>query len=381
MQRPFRLSVFSPANTMITHFRYTLLSLAFPLLLALVLLSLVITGCGSSGGGDNTAPEPGNAKAALEADIRNDLNIIATSVDFTLYVKSGNGSTFLHSTGSSSESVAYQSASTSKLVSAVVILSLVSDGVLSLEDNPQKYIATWPSTGNLSLIKLKHLLNFTSGLTKEALCINLPGADFEDCANTIATKNNASPTPGSTFYYNSAHLQIAGLMAIKASGNTGWSDVFTQFQAKTGLLLNARYDLPSESNPRLAGGMHWNASDYLAFLDALYKRTILNDALIDQLFADQIAGASIGLSPAIDGLGEDWHYAYGNWLECRASTYNCSQVTRVSSPGSYGAYPFIDFENNYFGILARQGALGTFPEGIAIFRSVSDKLASWAALP
>ena len=344
-----------------------------------LLLALFVAGCSGTGGGNDTGPDSGKTRVELESEISSNLDNFDTNVDFTLYVQSSNGNTYLHSIGSSSETVSYKSASTSKLVTAVVILSLVNDGVLSLEDNPQKYIASWPTTGNLSQIKLKHLLNFTSGLSNEALCINLPAADFETCVDTIASKNNASTVPGDVFYYGSSHFQVAGLMAIKASGNASWKDLFMQFQSNTGLFLNSTYDLPSDTNPRLAGGMHWIASDYLAFLDALYNRTILNDTLLDLLFSDQIAGATIGESPAVTSLGEDWHYGYGNWMECSANPYDCTLITRVSSPGSFGAYPFIDFENNYYGILARQGALGTFPEGIAIFDSVSSKLASWAA--
>ncbi|VAW96261.1 hypothetical protein MNBD_GAMMA19-245, partial [hydrothermal vent metagenome] len=48
--------------------------------------------------------------------------------------------------------------------------------------------------------------------------------------------------------------------------------------------------------------------------------------------------------------------------------------------GAYGAYPFIDFENGYYGILARQGELGTFQEGIKLFESVSQKLKNWALM-
>ncbi len=345
---------------------------------SLLISSVIVSACGGSGNNSNHNTE--QTIEEIESEIRSDLNNYDTNVDFTLYIKSGNGNSFLHSTGSSSETVSYKSASTSKLVTSVVILSLVSDGVLSLEDNPQEYIPSWPTTGNLSSIKLKHLLNFTSGLASEPLCINLPGADFESCVGNIANANSASTMPGNTFYYSASHLQVAGLMAVKASGNTSWRSVFVQFQSKTGLFLNSAYNLPSATNPRLAGGMHWTANDYLLFLSALYNRQILTDTLISQLSSDQISMASIDYSPALDTLGEDWHYGYGVWIECKETPYSCPQVKRISSPGAYGAYPFIDFENGYYGILARQGALGTFREGIELFESVSQTLEKWAVM-
>ncbi len=315
----------------------------------------------------------------LENEIKTDLNGVITDTDFTLTMMSENGRTFTHSTGNSKASSLYQSASTSKLVTAVVILSLVKDNTLSLEDHPQDYIPTWPSTGNLSTIQLNHLLSFTSGLVNEPICINFPNANFETCVENIATRNEISKPPGEEFYYSSTHLQVAGLMAIKASGLSSWQEVFEQFKSNTGLFPNADYDLPSLQNPRLAGGMHWHAEEYLEFLEAIYTEEILNVALIDLMTSDQISNATIGYSPALVGVAEDWHYGFGNWIECHANPNNCTQTTRISSPGAFGAYPFIDYENKYYGIIARQGALGTFRNGYELFESISPKLETWAA--
>ncbi len=316
----------------------------------------------------------------LESEIITDLNAANTDTDFTLTIKSENGKTFTHSTGNSKASIPYQSASTSKLVTTVVILSLVKDNKLSLEDHPQDYIATWPTTGNLSKIQLNHLLSFTSGLVNEPICINSSNSNFETCVGNIATSNGISKLPGEEFYYSSTHLQVAGLMAIKASGLSSWQEVFEQFKFNTGLFSNANYDLPSLQNPRLAGGMHWSGEEYLEFLKRIYKKEILNAELIDLMTSDQISNATIGYSPALVGISEDWHYGFGNWIECHANPNNCAQTKRISSPGAFGAYPFIDYENKYYGILARQGAFGTFKNGYTLFESVSPKLEKWAAV-
>ncbi len=224
------------------------------------------------------------------------------------------------------------------------------------------------------------MLSFTSGLANDPICINLPGFNFETCIGSIVNKNSNSKTPGEEFYYSSSHLQVAGLMAVNASELSSWLEVFEQFKAKTGLFPNANYDLPSSQNPRLAGGMHWNATEYLGFLEALYKKEILNSELIDQMMSDQISHATIGYSPALNGIDEDWHYGYGTWIECHSNPNNCTQTERISSPGAYGAYPFIDYKNKYYGILAREGTPGTFTKGYELFESVSLKLEEWATL-
>ena len=168
-------------------------------------------------------------------------------------------------------------------------------------------------------------------------------------------------------------------MAVKARGLGTWQDVFSEFKSQTGLFANSTYDLPSSTNPRLAGGMRWTANDYMAFLKALVNGSLLSTSSMNQLLSDQIASASIGNSPPLTDLGEQWHYSFGLWHECQNTSYTCSPGTRMSSPGSYGAYPFWNKSEGYFGIVARQGALGTYPKGIEIERAVRTKADAWAA--
>ena len=43
----------------------------------------------------------------------------------------------------------------------------------------------------------------------------------------------------------------------------------------------------------------------------------------------------------------------------------------------FWGYPFIDFENNYFEIVARQGDTSTSEEGVLLFRTVETELSQW----
>ena len=137
------------------------------------------------------------------------------------------------------------------------------------------------------------------------------------------------------------------------------------------------YDTPSQSNPLLAGGMNWNGLEYVDFLRALYTASILNADLIAAAHSDQIAGQDVVNSPALDGFNEDWHYGFGVWFECHSNTFDCSARTRMSSTGRYGAYPFIDYEHQYFGIVSREGENGSFTEGYKMFVSVEPLIHAW----
>lgn len=344
---------------------------------------VLLAGCGSGG-----SSEPGSSMTPcsvteVEADMTAILSQATVSeVDFSFAVERPDGRRYTFNRGASTLQSAYESASTSKMVTAVIILRLVEQGYLSLSDKPQDYIAGWPIGSGDSLydMTLAQLLSFTSGLEVEPLCLNLGLANFESCVTTIANNNaGRGITPGQEFYYASTHLQVAGLMAIRARGVTGWQDIFAEFKTQTGLFASAAYDLPSATNPRLAGGMHWTGEEYLAFLHALSHGTLLNANSMAQLLLDHTASATMVYSPALNNYGEDWHYGFGLWHECQSAMFNCTAGTRVSSPGAYGAYPFWDRSIGYIGIVSRQGALGTSSKGVAIERAVRYDVEQWLA--
>lgn len=360
------------------HFLFRIQPLSVIFLIVSFLISFFIIGCGNG----NSKEELTCSPAQLESDMDVLLAQTPSKVDFSFAVERDDGRRYTYTRGTSTLATSYASASTSKLVSAVIILRLVEQGDLNLTDHPQQWIENWPipSSDPLYVLTLAQLLSFTSGLIATPLCQSLPHADFATCVNTIAAANAGNTTaPGEEFYYAGTHLQVAGLMAIKASGLSDWQDLFAAFQAQTGLFPTAAYDLPSASNPRLAGGMHWTAEEYMAFLKALKKGALLNAASMNELLADHTASATMAYSPLFNGLGEDWHYGFGLWHECRSATYDCTPGSRVSSPGAYGAYPLWDRDNGYFGIVAMQGTLGSSTDGIAIERAVQSKVDEWAA--
>jgi CubicO group peptidase (beta-lactamase class C family) len=325
---------------------------------------------------------------SIESEIAQELGAISTDVDFSFYIEREDGKNYSYNKGSSSLSTIYESASTSKWVSAAVILWVLENTPnFDLLNKVSDHYAWTMSTGDsLYNANLAQLLSFTSGLQSEANCLKfgIPSKSFDNCINDasgsiVAENESNSYTPGTSFYYSSSHLQVAGAMAVAASGHTDWQNVFTAFKVATGLFQNSTYSLPSVSNPRLAGGMTWTGTDYVSFLRAIYKNEIFGTGIRDEMFKDHVQSIAVDSSPAFDGLGEQWHYGLGVWLECQSSTYNCSSVEYYSSPGAYGAYPFMNLNKKFFGIVARQGSLGTFANGVYLYRSVKASVEKWAA--
>ena len=373
-------------------------------------LSVLVAGCGGGGGGNSESPSSSSAPPAsipdsipptseppaacsvtqleaLEAKMDTRLSQADSEVDFSFAVERLDGRRYTFNRGGSTLQTLYESASTSKLVAAVIVMRVVEQGYLSLADKPQDHINAWPIGPGESMydMNLAQLLSMTSGLTSDPPCVDSAASDFEACVIDIATTNASGIIPGEQFVYVSAHYQVAGLMAVKARGLTSWNDLFTEFKAQTGLFAQSSFDLPSVNNPLLGGGMRVTGDDYMDFLNALQDGVILNVASMNELLADHTASAAMTYSPIVDGinggpgLGEDWHYGFGLWHECRSAEFNCVPGSRVSSPGNFGFYPFWDRINGYTGTVIRQGAPGTMTKGIEIERLVRPEVEEWAA--
>jgi CubicO group peptidase (beta-lactamase class C family) len=365
-----------------------------------LVLSWVVAACGGGGGADvvpDGAPDDDGApdaepnavcpRAAREAAIRAKLETaltdpeIAASQDVTVLLETATGQRFTYSHGASTPTTIYESASTSKLVTAAIIMDLIDQGELSLGSKPSDSLSFWTDDA----VTLRQLLSFSSGYDDEPSCINLPFGTLESCVETIWTTNEpTNATPNAEFSYSGTHMQVAGLMAMKAVGVATWGEIFNAFKTRTGLFPTAAYDLPSLANPRLAGGMHWTGEEYLGFLRALAHGDVLTDASRTALFANQRGAAIVVASPAYSQVMEDWSYGLGNWLECPTATepnsFDCGAGHRNSSAGAYGAYPFIDFDQDYFGIVAQQGPLGSGFKAVLLLREATAEIEAWAAL-
>lgn len=322
-------------------------------------------------------------ETALESQMTRVLSEDTSPYAFSFRLERRDGRRFEFQKDGATFDTVFESASSSKLVTSLIILRLVDKGILKLSDRPQDHIPEWPITSSDPLYNatLANLLSFTSGFYDEPTCLNLPTGTLANCALTIATINSGKGrVPGKEFYYSGAHMQIAGLMAIRASGRADWTEVFDDFKLATGLFTASTYDLPSRSNPRLAGGMHWTGNEYFAFLLALKRDKLLSMGLRKEFFVDRTKDGDVAIvnSPAEKGLGEAWHYGLGFWHECLDTEFRCQAADRISSPGAYGAYPFWDRRTDHIGFLAMQGPLGGFREGARIERLVQDLSSEWA---
>ncbi len=401
-------------------------------------------GVADAGGLATDAGTPCTAAAltALEDQMRAALQATVTDHSFYLELQrpavDGRVFTFARNIdGVVDANTTLQSASTAKLITAAVILDVAS--------NPQRYPGNgkvagkafgldalardflpdgaggtfWrtstgpiPATSRLAGVTLRHLLSFTSGLELENVagsptCIAAASITHGACVQSLVTVNvgrNLDASEPRTFFYNGAHLSVAALMAVNAAGFTTWAELFKKFKELHGVFTGAVtpaaaaavagpgafYPFSDGASPSPAGAMRYRAGDYATFLVRLRSGSLVGATALSEMFSDQTtaSGSAIEYSPLTnDSPSEDWRYGLGLWNECQAALWTAACVTqRFSSPGSFGSYPFVDFNPRgatsfpLMGFLGRGGSdAGTGMKGVLVYRALGELPREWAA--
>ncbi len=335
---------------------------------------------------------------------------------------------------------ALQAASTAKMVTAAVILDVISNPslyppgngmvggrTLSLDSLARQFLpktgggTLWatttgaiPTNNRLFNVNLRHLLSFTSGLEEENGCIGDTTLSPNECIPRLVTASvnivDNTSNANRTFFYDGAHLYVAAQMAVNASGLGSWAALFKRFKENHGVFQNSipspdianmgvgaffANSSPGTFSPNPAGAMQYRADDYASFLLKLAKGQIINTTLLDEMMSDQLGflNTLVKYSP-MQNDGEEWSYGLGLWNECPAPTFSPACLEdRYSSPGSFGSYPFVDFNmwdgkpQMFVGFLGRGGNTPAEAiKGINIYRAlgggsvgVKDLAQKWAA--
>lgn len=246
-------------------------------------------------------------------------------------------------------------ASASKIVSGLVLFSLVGKGLLTL-DSTTGAVLGWPAPKDQ--ITLRHLLSFTSGLPPEAPCTANPATTLEACVGTIAALD-PDAAPGTRYDYGSTHLHVAARMAEVVTGKT-WNTLFDEIvRVPLGLPAEVAYfTAPRQAlgrqNPLVAGGLRASMDEYAKILAAIYARgegaVKAPTALFDLQGVEPYPNVVVGNSP-VKSLGYDFRYGLTAWLECTTPKTGCATL---SSPGAFGFTPWLDRTVGYTAILGMQ---------------------------
>ena len=258
-------------------------------------------------------------------------------------------------------------ASSSKMISAGVLLKLQEDGLLDI-DAPVEAQVDW-AAGNPDITPA-HLVSNSSGLVglgpnplySPYLCQwGVPNTLLE-CGEAVfsSTGDDADQVPPDTeFRYGGAQWQVAGAIAESVSGKT-WEQLIEEIYIEPcgvdslgyislGAVLDGTAGYPTafagdpagvteSANPNIEGGAYIDTGDYGDLLlmhlrgGMCGETQVLTQESLDIMHADRIAAYG-------GDAGPDTGYGMGWWVDYTTD--------RISDGGAWGARPWLDLDDGY----------------------------------
>ena len=275
-------------------------------------------------------------------------------------------------------------ASASKWLAGAVVMSLVDDGLLSLDDPVSAYLPA--ITGARGTITVRQLFSHTSGLAgAEPPCLRDRNVPLAACAAEIAATVPLVAAPGTRFIYGGTSMQLGGRIA-EIAGGAPWDSLFARRIARPLGMRRTAFEPPGSAaeNPMVGGGAWSTADDYARFVTMLLGRgvyngrRVLSDAAVAALVADQTGGARILYTPyqqyaaLAPGLPAT-RYGIGNWRERVGGQIGGTSggLHASSSQGAFGWSPWVDWARGTAGVLA---VLGDLPDVMPTYLAWRDRL-------
>ena len=240
-------------------------------------------------------------------------------------------------------------ASSSKWLSAALIMTFVDEGKLTLEDSIGKYlpVMTKNGKGNIKIWQcMAHLSGMQSPEIKEEIA-QFKGLNSMDEAVSKIAEYPMEGEPGKVFHYSGTGLMIVGDIIEKISGKD-FETLFAERIARLCKMTNT--DFGKEKFAKPAGSGRSTAEDYMKFLtmilqDGKYEnKTVLNKKSIIAMQQNYSKNATVAYSPTEAGA---WGYGLGEWIVADGSV----RAKVVSSPGLFGSFPWVDNDKKYAAFL------------------------------
>ncbi len=333
---------------------------------------LALAGCGS-GGEESTSGRDFSAFDDAIKDFLEENNLEGASV---VVVSRDEGVVHLEELGSFEEDRISLIASSSKVMSAGVLMHLADAGMLDVDAPVSDYLGDWGEyKTNISVAQLLSNSAGMVGLIDDPLyapylCQYLDTGTLSDCAKKIYTADDSADLipPDTEFHYGGGQWQLAGGVAEVVSGKTwdtlvdeiyvepcglqgtGYNNHYSKGFASGGVDGALTYpdffqgdpsSLSETRNPSIEGGAYTTARDYGKILwmhlngGRCGETQVLSEAAISRMQHDRIGEVYGGssLDPTLPGYGFGW------WVSRQESV--------VADPGAYGATPWLDNDRGY----------------------------------
>lgn len=350
--------------------------------------TLLLSACGSDDDSaiDDTGPAPEFDFSAFDAEVQAFVDETGLEGVGTVVVHRDYGVIHQKSFGSFTDDRIYLVASSSKMVSAGVLMHLDDQGILDVDEPIIDAVGWGDSNPDITPAQL---ISNSSGLVgllpnpayPPYICQYLAAGSLRDCAQQIFTTelDDADIVPPDTmFIYGGGQWQVAGGVAEAVSGKswdqliediyvdpcgleaTAYTNHFTTLTSPG----NNPFGYPSgfdgdpanltpTDNPNIEGGLYTTTGDYAKLL-LMHLRgglcgdnRVLSEEAVQAMHADRIAMAYDGSTGRADPAG----YGLGWWIFRDADSL-------ITDPGAYGAFPWLDEDRGYGAFLAIEANTG-----------------------
>ena len=255
--------------------------------------------------------------------------------------------------GDYSEATVKPVGSASKLLSATRILQAVERGDVDLDSPVSTYLPEF--TGGKGAMTTRQMLSHTAGYGDDvgATEVSDLSLTLAEAVSQIACCRplNSGYTVGGQFSYGDVSMHIAGRI-LEVVENGDWQDLWEQeLGAPLGVSTIDWQGLGPTQNYRIAGGARSNLKDYSRVLHMLTNegrgngQRSLSASTIRSLWQDNVGILPVAFAPP--GIATPIRYSLGSWL------YNdrpIEQAPLIHSLGTFGFFPWIDFERQIYGI-------------------------------
>lgn len=239
-------------------------------------------------------------------------------------------------------------ASATKTLSAVVLLSLVDQGLVSLDAKVSTFLPSFQRPDKVG-ITLRQCFTHTAGFAANHPAISDDSITLAQAADQIATANLVY-TPGTAFLYGGVSMQVAGRVC-EVVGGKPWIQLFAERVATPlGLLATDYTAFGTLANPRIAGGARSSLGDFSRFMAMLADggrsgaTRVLAEATVAEMFRNQVAGLPVISTPHPYGAP----YGIGIWLDHSDVQ---GRTLFVSAAGAFGFWGFVDLQRKASGAL------------------------------
>ncbi len=249
-------------------------------------------------------------------------------------------------------------ASGSKWFTAATIMTMVDEGLIGLDEPIATYVPELEGrkTGEITM---RQLLSLTSGLVADVKVpeIEDPAVTLQESARAVLAKGVVHP-PGEAFRYGGQHMEVAGAVAERITG-LPFEQLFQQRIAQPLGMTGTRFLHTGDpqrldvTHPKPAGSAVSTLGDYGRFLEMIVHDGVAPNGDV-VLSAESIAEMRTNHTETVRyataspfRVATRAPYGLGQWIDW---TYPDGRAMVLSSDGAFGFRPWIDHENDLFGV-------------------------------